>query len=253
MPAPPRLLGFCYQCPWPLSRPLSIHTSARDSQTLTGKSGSVFYGVNAPFSWVLVCTRFCFCPSRTSFPPVLWKYCNQILLTFKVTFSGDSQPLCWIPRLGSLLWGLEILQQCEIFFGVIVLQFVDHPPDGSMVGLMVTSSRGTCTTTCASQECCWQSPCPCGRPSDAWFHRPLWNTQRLIGLIFLWGSLLLSLGPGAHKVLFVPSKSLWQVWGLIITWLCPSYHLDAASPLSLDVGYLFQWVPTSSCRWLFSS
>ena len=44
-----------------------------------------------------------------------------------------------------------------------------------------------------------------------------------------------------------------QLWGLILLWLCPSYHLIAASPLSLDVGYLFWWVPVSSCRWLFSS
>ena len=99
----------------------------------------------------LVCTSFCFCPSRNYFPLVLWKYCNQILLTFKVRFPGDSQSLCWIPRLGSLLWGLELLQQCEIFFGVIILPFVDRPPGGSMVGLMVTSSSRTCTTSCASQ------------------------------------------------------------------------------------------------------
>ena len=32
-----------------------------------------------------------------------------------------------------------------------------------------------------------------------------------------------------------------------------SYHLIAASPLSLGVGYLFWWVPVSSCWWLFNS
>ena len=36
------------------------------------------------------------------FPPVLWKSYNQIPLAFKVRFPGDSQSLCWIPRLGSL-------------------------------------------------------------------------------------------------------------------------------------------------------
>ena len=51
------------QCPWPCSRPPLIHTSARDTWTLTGKSGSVFCGVTAPFCWVLVQTRFCLCPS----------------------------------------------------------------------------------------------------------------------------------------------------------------------------------------------
>ena len=42
------------------SRPLSTHDFAEDSWTLTGKSGSVTYGVTAPFSWVLVHTRFFF-------------------------------------------------------------------------------------------------------------------------------------------------------------------------------------------------
>ena len=36
------------------------------SWTLTGKSGSIFYGVTAPFSWVLVCTRFCLSPPSIS-------------------------------------------------------------------------------------------------------------------------------------------------------------------------------------------
>ena len=42
----------------------------------------------------------------------------------------------------------------------------------------------------------------------------------------LQGSLLLSLSPGAHSVLFVPSKCLWQVQHLIlnaIVTLLPSY------------------------------
>ena len=40
--------------------------------------------------------------------PVLGKFCNQILLTFKVRFPGDTQSLSQTPRLGSLLWGLEL-------------------------------------------------------------------------------------------------------------------------------------------------
>ena len=59
----------CYtQCPQPCSRPLLTYISAGDSWTLTGKSGSVSFGVTAPFSWVLVCTRFCLCPPRVCFP-----------------------------------------------------------------------------------------------------------------------------------------------------------------------------------------
>ena len=37
------------------------------------KSGSISCGVAAPFSWVLVCTRFCLCPPRVCFP-VLCKF-----------------------------------------------------------------------------------------------------------------------------------------------------------------------------------
>ena len=49
----------CTQCPQPCSRPPPTHASAGDSWTLPGKSGSVSCGASAPFSWVLVHTRFC--------------------------------------------------------------------------------------------------------------------------------------------------------------------------------------------------
>ena len=64
----------CYtQCPQPCSRPLLPQASTRDSWTVTGKSGSVSCGVTAPFSWVVVCTRFCLCPPRVCVP-VLCKF-----------------------------------------------------------------------------------------------------------------------------------------------------------------------------------
>ena len=64
----------CYtQCPQPCSRPLLTHASARDSWTLTSKSGSVSCGVTAPFSWILLHTRFCLGPPRVHFP-VLCKF-----------------------------------------------------------------------------------------------------------------------------------------------------------------------------------
>ena len=63
----------CTQCPQTCSRLPPTHASARDSWTLTDKSGSVSYGVTAPFSWVLVCTKFCWCPPRVCFP-VLCKF-----------------------------------------------------------------------------------------------------------------------------------------------------------------------------------
>ena len=69
------------------------------------KSESVCCGVTAPFSWVLVCTGFV-CALQKSVSPVLCKFCNQIPLASKVKFSGESQSLCQIPRLGNLLWVL---------------------------------------------------------------------------------------------------------------------------------------------------
>ena len=63
----------CPQWPKPCSRPQPTHASTGDSWTLLDKSGSVFSGVTAPFSWVLVYTSFCLCPPRVYFP-VLCKF-----------------------------------------------------------------------------------------------------------------------------------------------------------------------------------
>ena len=65
---------YCYtQCPQPCSRPLLTHTSARDSLTLMGKSGSVSCGVTTPFFWVLMHTGFV-CALQESVSPVLCKF-----------------------------------------------------------------------------------------------------------------------------------------------------------------------------------
>ena len=89
---------------------------------------------------------------------------------------GCSQSLCQIPRLGNLLWVLELSQQCENILGIIVLRFV----------------------------------CLCGGSGS-------WCTQG-----FVW----------ALQV----SGGYW-VWFKLQ--FCPSYHFARASPLPLDVGYLF--------------
>ena len=61
----------------------------------------------SPGSW---CTQGLVCALQESVSPVLWKFCNEILLAFKVKLPGGSQSLCQIPRLGNLLWALELLQ-----------------------------------------------------------------------------------------------------------------------------------------------
>ena len=146
------------------SRPLLTHASAGDSQTLTDKSYSVSCSITAPFPWVLVCAKVCLCPPRISVSLVLWKFCNQILLIFKFRFPADAQSLCWIPRLGRLPRVPERLQQCESFFGVIVLQCVSHLPGGSTVELIVTSIKRTFVTCYTSQDSCCKSLCPRSRP-----------------------------------------------------------------------------------------
>ena len=69
--------------PSSLSRPPLTHASTRDSRTLTPKSGSVSCGVNSPFSLVLVCTRFFFCPPTVYYPILckFWRLCSGLMVT----------------------------------------------------------------------------------------------------------------------------------------------------------------------------
>ena len=177
----------CIQCPWHCGRPLSTHISIRDFWTLTGKSGSVFSGVTAPFSWVLVHTSFYLCPARRLLAgtglclgrvsPGLWKFCKQIPLAFKVK----------VPRLGNLLWALELLQQHENFFVIIVLQFVGCLLSGSMMELMATSSKRTYATCHTSQVLLQPEPLSLWQATaDPFLCRRHSNTQRKVWLSLLW-------------------------------------------------------------------
>ena len=135
MPAHCASQDCCCQCPWPRSSPLLTtppaeapkHTRASLAHSLVGSL------LLSPGPW---CTQgllvppksLCFCiPMK-----VLWS--NPTDLQSRIP--GDSQSLCWIPTLGSLLWSQEILQQCENFYCIIILQFMGHSPGGSVVGLM---------------------------------------------------------------------------------------------------------------------
>ena len=83
---------YCYtHCLQPCSRPPPNHTSTGYSWTLTLESGSVFCGVTAPFSWVLVHTRFCLCPPRVFFP-VLFKS-GSCVVELMVTYSKSEAKL----------------------------------------------------------------------------------------------------------------------------------------------------------------
>ena len=82
---------------------------------------------------------------------------------------------------------------------------------------------------CHTQVCCTQSPCPCGK--QLLTHISTGDTQTLKGRF---GSV--SVGPpGVHKVLFEPSKCLWQVWGLILNAILPL--LPSSCSFSFVLGH----------------
>ena len=60
----------------------TFNASAVDSWTVwvTGMSGSVSCGVTGPFSWVLMCTRFCLCLLRVCFPSPVQVLVSLLLL-----------------------------------------------------------------------------------------------------------------------------------------------------------------------------
>ena len=140
MPAHHSPQDCCNPCPWLCSRPLLTHASTRDLDT-----------------------------HRQVWLSLLWGHCSfllgpgvykVLLWPPRVCFPGGAPSFCRIPRLGNLLWALELLQQCENFFGIIILQFMGRLLGGCMVELMVTSCKRTYASCRVAQVCCSQSPCP---------------------------------------------------------------------------------------------
>ena len=74
----------------PSSIPPATHISAGDSWTISGKSEPVSCGITTSFSWVLVCTSFCLCPSRVYFPVL----CKSWLLYGGVNGNLLQEGLC---------------------------------------------------------------------------------------------------------------------------------------------------------------
>ena len=104
-----------------------------------------------------------------------------------------------------------------------------------------------CLTYHASQVCCSQSSYTRSSPQLTCASAGDTQTLKSRSGSFSWGSL----DPGAHKDFFEPCKSLWQACDLILNTVCPSYCLFGASPLPLDMGYLFfggiQHSPVNGC------
>ena len=96
---------------------------------------------------------------------------------------------------------------------------------GSMVGLMATSSKRAYAPHCVTQVYCTQRPCPCGRPLMTC---TFGDTQTLKGrsdTVYMG-----SLGPGAYKIFFEPFKHLWWVWDLILKAILPLLRFCWAWP-----------------------
>ena len=93
--------------------------------------------------------------------------------------------------------------------------------------------------------CCTQSPCFCGRPLLT--HTSTGVTQTLKSRS---GSVSVG-SPDVHKVLFVPSKHLWQAWGLILNMILPVLPSCWGFSFALGHGVSFlggiQHCPVNGC------
>ena len=112
---------YCIQCPLhhaghcqptpPLETP--GHSQASLAQSLVGSL------LLSPGSW---CAQGFVCALQSLFlqscrSPVIKSHCPS------KSNSLGSQSLCQIPRLGNILWALELSPQCKNFFNIIVPQF----------------------------------------------------------------------------------------------------------------------------------
>ena len=153
------------------------HSQASLAQSLVG--------VTAPFSWALMCTRFCCAPEESLSP----QSCGSSVMKSCQLSNSDSlgipSPFTRSPgQTGSLLWGLEVLLQCENFFGMIVLQFVGRPPGSSRVGLMQSPLRGLTPRAMPPRLLL---PLPIAGHCWCSLHRASSSSQRQAWLSLLWG------------------------------------------------------------------
>ena len=122
-----------------------------------------------------------FCLPRVCFP-VLWNFCNQIPLAFKVKFPGVSQSLCWIPQAGksvvgprtfTIVWKL-LWYNCSPVCGLSARWLSGEAHMLCLPGLLQPEPL--------SPQQAIADPCCCKRHS---------NTQRQVWLSLMWGSQVL--------------------------------------------------------------
>ena len=98
------------------------------------------------------------------------------------------------------------------------------------------------------------APDPMPATVNLQLHQRLPDTHRQVGLSLLCSHCSFLLGSGVRKVLYVPSKDLSWVWGLILYMTTP--RLPSCCSFSFVFGCrvsFFWWAPISSCQRLFNS
>ena len=207
-----------------VSDPTAGHCRPKPPQEVPRKSqasltqSSVGSLLLSPGSW---CTQGLVCALQESVFPVLWKFCNQLPLAFKVKFPRGSQSLCSQagksavgPRTGTTV-GKLLWYSCSPVVGYLL--------GSSMVGL----------TQSIFQVCCTQSPCLSGRPLMT--HPSTGDSQTLKGRS---GSVFCGVSGSwcTQGFFFEPSEHLWCVWSFFLNAVSP---LLPSSPLPLDIRYIF--------------
>ena len=107
-----------------------------------------------------------------------------------------------------------------------------HLFSGSMVGLMVNSSKRAYSTCYITQLCWTQSPCPCGRPLLTCTFAGDTQTQ-------FWLSLCGVSGSWWAQDLFEPSEHFWWVRGLILNVISPLQPSCWSFSFTLQCGVSF--------------
>ena len=226
----------------PLSscRSLMTHASTGDPHTIKGRSGLVSCGFTVPFPGSWYAQGFVV-PSKSLFS----QFCTSSVI--KSCWPSKSDSL----RILSLFAGSHVgksFVKPRTFSTVWELLWYNFSP---VCGLPTRRLCGGANGSLIQEDLCL-TPCLPGllQPEPLFcaghcWPMPLQETLKhsKAGLIqSLMGSLLLCLGPGAHKVLFVPSKHLWQVWSLILNVIMPlllsycSFSFALAPGISVLVG-----------------
>ena len=202
--------------------PMPLQETPENSQA--GKSGPVSFGVPAPFSWALVHTRFCLCPLR-------------------VCFSGGFWVLLLDPQDGKSVVGPRTSATMPELIWYNFSPVYQLSAHGSIVELIAPSSKRTYTICYASQVCCSQSPCPCGR--SLLTRASARDTQTLKGRS---GSVSCQ---GHCSLPLVSSEHLWQVWDFVLNAIAPVLPSCWGFAFALGQGVSFfggiQHSPVNGC------